>query len=99
MTLSSGLSCENCGVNLTSPTGRCPHCGSLQVGSDEITKIELAVPSPFAVKEPTQPSARPRSLRAPAPPPPKKKPAWLLVPLLIVLATTVTLATLRSNRL
>jgi hypothetical protein len=108
MTMRSGMICQRCGAALTSLAGRCPNCDAPQSGSEEITKIDLDMPTPLPnAPRPTAPAAhtaprastRPRSMRVPAPPPPKNTRLWILAPLLIVLGTVVTIAVLRSNQM
>ncbi|HEX2881188.1 MAG TPA: hypothetical protein VHO25_16770 [Polyangiaceae bacterium] len=76
---------------LNSPGGRCPSCGALQPGLDDITQVDLRVP------QAARASVRPRPQPTPAPPP--KKTLWPLWILLILLVTVVTLAVVRGLRL
>lgn len=88
------LTCKSCGVVLSSPGGRCPSCGALQPGLDEITQIDLSVPQAASPSMRPPGSMRPRPIPTPAPP--AKRVLWPLWMVLIVLITAVTLAVMRS---
>jgi hypothetical protein len=121
------LICQSCGTVLSAPGGRCPSCGALQPGSDEVTLTDLTIPAKL-IRPDAYPSSRPRtspsvppdgglsgvgltpgpgittarpnfSRPPPAAPQSKIKPLYLVVPLLLILATTVTLAIVRGAKI
>jgi hypothetical protein len=88
------LTCKSCGVVLSSPGGRCPSCGALQPGLDEITQVDLSVPQVARASVRPPGSMRPRAMPTPATP--AKKVLWPLWMVLIVLSTVVILTVIRG---